>query len=126
MERPGCKGRAQGVKEGPRKEMKGPGRTGRDQGGGKGQGGKARTIGGGTGHGGGITCCFSIPDEFGAVGSKGLTVYQFHYICVDDHNTRLVPNISLDDHNSFLVLCKEGVIPPLKSDKIFPLNVLFT
>ena len=64
------------------------------------------------GHGGGITCCFLIPDEFGAVGSKGVPVYQFHYTCFDDHNTRLVPNICFDDHNSFLVPYREGVIPP--------------
>ena len=60
----------------------------------------------------------SIPDEFGAVGSKGLTVYQLHYICFDDHNSRLVPNISFNDHNSFLDPYREGVILPLKRQNI--------
>ena len=43
----GARGKAQGVKEGAREGMKGPGRTGRCQGEGMGQGGKAMTMGGG-------------------------------------------------------------------------------
>ena len=46
MKAPG--GKAQGVKEGPRKGMKGPRRTGGGQGEGMGKGGKARTMGGGS------------------------------------------------------------------------------
>ena len=48
MEMKGPEGKAQGVKEGPREGMKGPGRTGRCQGEGMGQGGKAKTMGGGS------------------------------------------------------------------------------
>ena len=92
---PGSNGKAKEGNEGTREDMRGPG--GRDW-----QRREGEDHGRRKGHGGGITCCFSIPDEFGAVGSKGLTVYQFHYICFDDHKTRLVPNICSDDHNSFL------------------------